>query len=68
MLKNILKISGAMQLSKYEQQMLKGGWAREEGCYQQGDLCCVPTSSGRDVCREAICNRGIVCTTHHLPR
>ncbi len=63
-----MQIGGAMQLSKYEQRMLKGGWAREEGCYQQGNLCCVPTNTGRDVCRVAICNRGIACTTHQLPR
>jgi len=68
MLKNILRISGAMQLSKYEQHMLKGCWAQEEGCYQQGDMCCVPTIGGRDACRVAICNRGIACTTNQLPR
>lgn len=62
MLKNITRINGALELSKYEQRMLKGGWANEEGCYQQGDLCCVPTTFGRDTCIQAICNRGIVCT------
>ncbi len=61
MLKNILRIQGAMQLSKYEQRMLKGGWADDEGCYQQGDLCCVPTAFGREVCRVAKCNQGIAC-------
>jgi len=68
MLKNIMRLKGAMQLSKYEQRMLKGGWEREEGCYQQGNMCCVTSTRG-DVCREgAICNRGIACTTHHSPR
>ncbi|WP_299433955.1 hypothetical protein [uncultured Aquimarina sp.] len=57
-----------MELNKYEQRMLQGGWVREEGCCQQGNLCCVPTISGTYSCMVAICNRGIACTTHHLPR
>ncbi len=61
MLKNIMKIEGAMQLSKYEQRMLKGGWDHEEGCYQLGDLCCIPTVFGRDSCGAGSCIQGIVC-------
>ncbi len=68
MLKNILIIHGVKKLNKYEQYKVRAGREDTEGCYQQGNLCCVLSSRG-EVCREgAICNRGIVCTTHHLPR
>ena len=52
MLKKILNLQGAVELTKGEKRSIKGGLACVGGvCPKPGNFCCPPTESGEQLCR-----------------